>query len=141
MMIGIATAVALDGPRSRHTSAATGRAEPAVTPRRFASPRAALVRWLIWWARGQYAEGLAWIEKVLTLPAVQSGTRATVLEEAGAPAARRASMRGHAIFSRPVWNWRRSGGSTRNPALTLNLLAAAVCWGFTHPRPSGPIPA
>src|SRR5258707_11063022 len=38
----------------------------------------------VWWARRQYAKGLAWIDKVLALPGVPSASRATVLDQAGA---------------------------------------------------------
>ena len=38
----------------------------------------------VWWARGQYAEGLRWIDRVLDLPVVPPARRATALDQGGA---------------------------------------------------------
>jgi hypothetical protein len=83
----------------------------------------------VWWARGQYAEGLAWIDKVLALPGVPSASRATVLDQAGALAFAQGQYARARHFFEASLDLRRSAGSTRDLALALNHLAAALRWG------------
>ncbi len=82
----------------------------------------------VWWARGQHAEGLAWIDRVLALPAVSSASEATLLDQAGAHAFAQGQYARARRFEASL-DLRRSGGSTRDLALTLNHLAAALRWG------------
>ena len=82
-----------------------------------------------WWARGQYEEGLAWIDKVLAVPDLSAACRATVLDHAGALAfADRQYSIAQAFFEASL-DLRRRSDDKPGLALTLNHLAAVVRWG------------
>jgi tetratricopeptide (TPR) repeat protein len=83
----------------------------------------------VWSAHGQYAEGLAWIDEILVLPALPSASRATALDQAGALAFAEGQYARARQFFEDSLELRRSGNSMRDVALTLNHLAAAIRWG------------
>ena len=93
----------------------------------------------LWWARGQYAEGLAWIGRVLRVPALPSASRATALDHAGALTFAQGQYARAKQFFQSSVELRRGGDSKRDLAVALNHLAAAVRWACADPRDAEPL--
>ena len=121
------------GPALDHVAtdyARYGRAFDAFIQRGAAEQAARFIAALrdFWWARGRWAEGLAWIDRVLALPGLSPASRAMVLDHAGALAFAEGEYVSARRYFEVSLELRRTGDSKSAPALAFNHLAAAVRW-------------